>query len=140
MIAVGKVFEFSASHRLHRAEWSDEKNAQVFGKCANPNGHGHNYKLEVSVHGSLHPETSMIMDAALLSKIVEETIFQQVDHKNLDRDVPWLLGKVSTSENLVQAFWDRLSPVINEISQNTASLYEIRLWETSKIFALKRSI
>ncbi len=140
MLAIGKVFEFCASHRLYRPDWSVEQNTRVFGKCANPNGHGHNYKLEVCVHGTPNPETGMVMDASLLSKIVDETIFQHVDHKNLDIDVPWLSGTITTSENLVRAFWERLAPVIRDISTQSASLFEIKLWETSKIFALKRSV
>lgn len=136
MICIGKTFEFSASHRLSRAQWSQEENNRVFGKCANPNGHGHNYKLEVTVCGTQDGATGMVMDASRLTAIIEETILKEVDHKNLDVDVPWLSGSLTTVENIASAFWTRLA---EQLKDENVTLYEIKLWETSRIFALRRA-
>src|SRR5690349_3453313 len=94
-LSLCKTFEFSAAHRLFRPEWSDEQNAKAFGKCANPSGHGHNYRLEVSVSGEIEPLTGMVMDASILQQLVNEVLLDELDHKNLDVDVPWLRGKMS---------------------------------------------
>lgn len=134
MLSLTKSFEFAASHRLHKPEWSDERNAAVFGKCANPNGHGHNYRLEVSVTGQLSPETGMVIDAAKLDEVVTAVILRDVDHSNLDLDVEWLRGQITTSEVLVEAFWSRLSREL-ERQNLPVKLHRIRLWETSRIYA-----
>ena len=137
MIYIGKTFEFSASHRLFRSEWTLEENLKVFGKCANPNGHGHNYKLEVTVCGDTDKITGMVIDASRLTAIIEEILLKEVDHKNLDVDVSWLSGSLTTVENLVCAFWDKL---LGHIKKENASLYEIKLWETSRIYAIRRAM
>lgn len=99
---------FSAAHRLFRPDWSDERNAEVFGHCANPNWHGHNYEIEVTVEGPIAPDTGYVMDLKQLKECVEERVVRDVDHRNLNLDVPWLGGVNPTAENLVVAFWDRL--------------------------------
>ncbi|MCB0359781.1 MAG: 6-carboxytetrahydropterin synthase [Bdellovibrionales bacterium] len=132
VVTIAKTFEFSASHRLFRPEWSDEKNRRIFRKCANENGHGHNYQLEVVVGGSPDPETGMVFDASLLDQLVTEYILAELDHKNLDRDVLWHAGTIASSRNLVLAIWNRLAPALESFP---ASLERIRLWETSRIFA-----
>lgn len=99
---------FSAAHRLHRPEWSEERNAEVFGDCSNPNWHGHNYDLEVTVEGPVDPETGYVMDLKLLKEAVTERVVVDVDHRNLNLEVPWLEGTIPTTENLAVAIWDRI--------------------------------
>ena len=134
MLCLSKSFEFSASHRLGRNAWDEEKNLQVFGKCANKRGHGHNYKLEVVVSGTPDSETGMIIDASRLDDIVQEVIVMQVDHKHLNEDVPWLSEINPTSELIVSAFWDRLAPAIVKEGPNV-ELEKLVLYETSRIYA-----
>jgi len=124
---------FNAAHKLHIAEWSDEKNRQVFGKCSNQNWHGHNYELFVTVAGEPDPVTGFVMDAKLLSTIVKREVVDQVDHSNINLDVAWFpQGMQPTTENLVRVFWQRVEALINE---HGASLYSIRLYETENIYA-----
>jgi 6-pyruvoyltetrahydropterin/6-carboxytetrahydropterin synthase len=135
MVTLTKTFEFAASHRLFRPDWDDEKNRAVFGKCANPNGHGHNYQLEVSVAGEISSETGMVFDAEQLSRIVDELVFNEVDHKNLNRDVEWLAGKITTVEVIAESIWQRLAYALRERNPK-ARLHRIKLWETSRIYAV----
>ncbi|HXG00982.1 MAG TPA: 6-carboxytetrahydropterin synthase, partial [Bacteroidota bacterium] len=90
MVYITRKEHFSASHRLFNEQWSDEKNFEVFGKCANPNGHGHNYEIEVTVAGVPPKETGMVMDLKRLSDIINEEIIERVDHKHLNLDVDFL--------------------------------------------------
>jgi 6-pyruvoyltetrahydropterin/6-carboxytetrahydropterin synthase len=136
MISIAKSFEFAASHRLYRSDWTPEKNQQVFGKCSNPNGHGHNYRLNVTVSGEVNFETGMVMDASKLDAIVMETLIRELDHKHLDMDVPWLKGKLSTIENLIEEFWQKLEPAITAAAP-AAKLKELVLHETSRIYATR---
>jgi len=99
---------FSAAHRLYRPDWSDEANAQVFGDCANPNWHGHNYDLDVTVEGQVDPETGYVMDLKLLRDALEASVVKDVDHRNLNLEVPWLAGINPTTENFVVAIWGRV--------------------------------
>jgi 6-pyruvoyltetrahydropterin/6-carboxytetrahydropterin synthase len=124
---------FSAAHRLYRSDWSDEKNAEVFGACANPNGHGHNYDLEVTVEGPVDPETGMITDMKALKSLIAGEILRQVDHKHLNLDVPFLTQTIPTAENLAVAFWNLLEPKIP-----SGRLHEIRLQETERNVAVVR--
>lgn len=134
-VSIGKTFEFAAAHRLSRPEWSDEKNAQVFGKCAHPHSHGHNYKLEISVEGEPDPITGYVLDAAILSAVVEETVLSKVDHKHLDKDLPWFKDKTSSVENLVNVVWDELNIAFKP---HKVELSEVKIWETGRIFATRR--
>jgi len=99
---------FTAGHRLFRPEWSDERNREVFGRCSNPSGHGHNYVLEVGVRGEIDPETGYVIDLGDLSRILHEAVLDDVDHRNLNTDVPWLTGRIPTTEVLADAIWERL--------------------------------
>lgn len=99
---------FSAAHRLHRAEWSEEHNFEVFGDCANPNWHGHNYELYVTVEAPVDPDTGFVMDLKALKHLVEERVISDVDHKNLNLEVPWLDGIIPSTENVVVAIWHRI--------------------------------
>ena len=97
--------EFCAAYRLYRDDWTPEKNREVYGICASPNGHGHNYTFTTTVKGAVDAETSMVMDYAVLMSIVDKKIVQAVDHLNLNLDIDFLRGIVPTSENLLIAFW-----------------------------------
>lgn len=149
MLTLSKTFRFAAAHRLYRQEWTPEQNQLTFGKCANRNGHGHNYRLEVSVSGEIDPETGMLLDASKLQRIVDEQVLDHLDHKNLDLDVPWLEGKITTVENLVNGIWDRLAPAIavsggsdsgdtdSRRNPRNVRLRKLVLWETERIFATR---
>jgi len=131
-ISLSVSFEFAASHRLFRPDLSDEANKKLYGKCANPNSHGHNYILEVRVSGPLEPETGMVVDAGKLKALVEEEILADVDHKDLNRDTPWLKGKVPTTEVVARAIYERLTGSLSVISRD-ATLESITLQETRRI-------
>jgi 6-pyruvoyltetrahydropterin/6-carboxytetrahydropterin synthase len=100
---------FCAAHRLFRPDWPDQRNAQVFGDCANPNWHGHNYELDVTVEGPVDPETGYVMDLKLLRDALGARVVRDVDHRNLNLEVPWLEGVNPTTENLVVAIWNRMA-------------------------------
>ncbi|OGF58829.1 MAG: 6-pyruvoyl tetrahydrobiopterin synthase [Candidatus Fischerbacteria bacterium RBG_13_37_8] len=117
---------FCAGHRLYDPLLSNEKNAEIFGKCSNPSGHGHNYKLFVTVCGLPDPATGMIIDLTELKNTIEEKLIKLVDHKNLNTDVSFLKGINPTAENLVVKFWEILHEALPEI------LYELTLYETDK--------
>jgi len=133
MIYITRKLEFCASHRLYNPEYSDEKNAEVFGLCNNPNGHGHNYVMEVTVRGEVHPETGMVLDLKALKKLVNEEIILKVDHKNLNVDVPFLKGIIPTAENLAIHFWNAL-----ESRLGSGELHEIKLYESERNFVIYR--
>ncbi len=136
MVSISKAFDFSASHTLSRPEWDAEKNLAVFGKCANPNGHGHNYRLEVVVAGTPDPITGMIIDTSKIGEIVECYILKDLDHRNLNSDVAWLKGIMPTTENLVNQIWERLAAQIAQHS-SVVKLSKIILHETPKIYAIR---
>jgi 6-pyruvoyltetrahydropterin/6-carboxytetrahydropterin synthase len=103
-----RLVHFSAAHRLFRPDWSDERNAAVFGECSNPNWHGHNYELEVTVEGTVDSSTGFVMDLKVLKELVQERVLADVDHKNLNREVSWLEGINPSTENVAVAIWSRL--------------------------------
>jgi 6-pyruvoyltetrahydropterin/6-carboxytetrahydropterin synthase len=106
---------FAAAHRLFRPDWSDEENLEVFGPCANPGGHGHNYVLEVTIGGAVDPKTGMIADLKWLKQVMERHVIDLVDHRNLNADVGFLQGVNPTAENLACAFWRQLAePVLEQ--------------------------
>ena len=116
---------FSAAHRLFKPGLSDEENLKLFGKCSNPNWHGHNYTLEVVVAGEVDPETGFVMDLKELKEIVRDNIISKVDHKNLNLDTDFMKGKIPTSENIVIAIWEELK---NKITRG--KLFSVKLFET----------
>ena len=122
------MVHFSAAHRLYRAEWSDEHNAEVFGDCSNPNWHGHNYELEVTVEGPVDPETGFVMDLKRLKDLVERRVVSDVDHKNLNIEVAWLEGVNPSTENVSVAIWGRL---VGELPDGVR-LAKVMLRETSR--------
>lgn len=121
---------FNAAHRLYNRRFSVKKNKEIFGKCENKHGHGHNYVLEVFVRGVPDPETGFIINLTELKAIIDKEIIQECDHKHLNFDVKWLKNINPTTENLVLAFWDRLK---NKIKKG--ELYKIRLFETENNIA-----
>ena len=125
MVYVTRREIFSASHRLFNPNLSEEENNSLFGKCNNPNGHGHNYTLEVTICGEVNPKTGYLIDLKLLKQIIIDNVINKVDHKNLNLDVDFLAGKIPTAENIAIAVWDELE---NKITNG--KLYSIRLLET----------
>ncbi|AJH16062.1 6-carboxytetrahydropterin synthase [Myroides odoratimimus] len=123
-LTVSRKAHFNAAHRLHRKEWSEEKNQLVFGKCNNPNYHGHNYELIVQVTGELDPETGFVMDLKELSDLIKSEIEENFDHKNLNLDVPEFLELIPTAENIAVVIWQKLRPFINDDKELEVILYE----------------
>jgi 6-pyruvoyltetrahydropterin/6-carboxytetrahydropterin synthase len=116
---------FNAAHRLFRPDWSDEKNQEVFGKCNNPNFHGHNYTLEVWIEGEIDPETGYVIDLKLVKDLVKKEIEERFDHKNLNLDCPEFQSLIPTAENIAVVCYDLLRDKIDSKFKLT-----IRLWET----------
>ena len=129
MVYVTRKAEFSASHRLFNPAWTDQKNAAVFGKCNNPNGHGHNYEVEVTVAGDPPAETGMVIDLKHLADIIDHELVERVDHKHLNHDVDFMKGIIPTAENMAIAFWKILAPKIQE-----GKLVSIKLYESANNF------
>ena len=109
-VTLSRRAHFNAAHRLYRKDWSDQKNDSVFGKCNNPNYHGHNYELIVSVNGDIDPETGYVMDVKILTDIIKDEVEDAFDHKNLNLDVPDFKDLNPTAENIAKARATRLLP------------------------------
>jgi 6-pyruvoyltetrahydropterin/6-carboxytetrahydropterin synthase len=131
MIYITRKEHFNAAHKVFNPEWSDEKNMEVFGKCSNPNWHGHNYVMFVTVKGEPSKETGYVMDLKALSKIINEYVIDKVDHKNFNLDVPFMKGQLATTENIVVAMWNQLD---TPISKAGGKLHSIKLYETENNF------
>jgi 6-pyruvoyltetrahydropterin/6-carboxytetrahydropterin synthase len=127
-VRVTRRLHFAAAHRLGRDDWSDARNAEVFGSCANPNWHGHNYELDVTVAGEVDPGTGFVLDLKVLKELVEARVLAGLDHRNLNLDVGWLAGVNPTTENLVVAIWRRLEGGLPA----GVRLERIVLWETPR--------
>jgi len=122
--AVIRKEHFNAAHRLYNSSWSDEKNDQVFGKCNNPNFHGHNYELFVKLIGEPDPETGYVYDMKKLSDIIREEITEKFDHRNLNQDVPEFIGLNPTAENIARVIWKKLRVRIDPKYDLKVTLYE----------------
>jgi len=127
MIYITRKVHFNAAHRMHNPSWDEAKNKEVFGPCNNPNGHGHNYELEITICGEPNPETGYIIDLRDLNTIIEQKILAQVDHRHLNHDVPFMQGIIPSSENFAMAIWQQL-----EAALPTGRLYAVRLYETPR--------
>ena len=127
MIYITRRERFSAAHRMFREDWSDEENYKVFGKCSNPNWHGHDYVLYVTVRGEISEGIGYFMNITTLKEIIKEKIIDKVDHKNLNVEVGFMQGRIATSENLVVAIWDELKPAVEK---EGVSLHCIKIGET----------
>ena len=112
IVRVTRRLHFSAGHRLNNPELPDAENREVYGLCNNPSGHGHNYGLEVTLRGEVDERTGYVFDLKRLKQVVEETILGDLDHANLNVDVPWLEGVIPTAENLAVSIWRRLEGVL----------------------------
>lgn len=130
MVYLTRVEHFNAAHKLFNPNWSREKNEAVFGVCANENWHGHNFDLYVTVKGEPDTDTGFIMDVKKLSRLIKEHVTDKLDHKNLNLDVPFLKGKMCSTENLAVGIWNELIPHLPEQVQ----LHCIKLYETPRIF------
>lgn len=133
MIFLTRRATFSASHYYWNPAWTEEKNQQVFGRCANRNGHGHNYTLEVTVAGEVDPVTGFVVDLKWLKSVMEREVLDAWDHRNLNLDVPEFGTAIPTTENLAIAAWKRLEPAVT--AAGGAQLSRIRVYETPEIFA-----
>ncbi|MEY2635541.1 MAG: 6-pyruvoyltetrahydropterin synthase [Bacteroidota bacterium] len=131
MVYVIRKEHFNAAHRLFNPAWSEEKNHEVFGPCANNNWHGHNFELIVTVKGIPDTDTGFVYDLKQLGDLIKAEIIDKVDHKNLNLDVDFMFGKLASCEILVMEFWKILAPKIKETSE-TATLHKIHLIETNK--------
>lgn len=116
---------FNAAHRLFNSDWSDEKNMEVFGKCSNPNYHGHNYVLETWVEGEIDPETGFVIDLKKLKDLIRNEITERFDHRNLNLDCPEFINLKPTAENIAVVIWNTLRSKLDE-KYNLS----VRLWET----------
>lgn len=123
-IAIVRCEHFNAAHRLHNPHWSDEKNKAIFGKCNNPNYHGHNYDLEVKVIGEIDSDTGYVMDAKVLSDLIEDKIIKRFDHKNLNLDTEEFKNLNPTAENIAVVIYDLLRAAIEPNLEVKIKLYE----------------
>ena len=135
MLYITRKVTFSAAHRLHNLKLSDKENKYIYGECNNPNGHGHNYVLEVTVRGNVPDKTGMVIDLKDLKKIITENIIEKVDHKYLNKDVDFMSDIIPTAENLVIQFWKILKKALLE---NNTELYELKLYETENNIVVYR--
>ena len=133
MVYLTRRTTFSAAHRLWSNHLTEEENIALYDKCANPNGHGHNYILDVTVRGNPEPRTGMVLNLTDLKQVINEHVIDWVDHKHLNYDVPWLEGSIPTTEMLVIKFWERLEGALPQ-----GLLYEVKLYETDNNIASYR--
>lgn len=127
MIYVTRKEHFNAAHRVYNPNWSEEKNLEVFGKCAHQHWHGHNFELHVTVKGTVNPDTGFVIDLKKLKDIIRDSIIEKLDHRNLNLDVDFLSGKMASTENLAIGIWDELYPLLEAPNHK---LHAIRLYET----------
>jgi 6-pyruvoyltetrahydropterin/6-carboxytetrahydropterin synthase len=121
---------FNAAHKLYNPAWTKEKNVEVFGKCANENWHGHNFEIYVTIKGTPDPDTGFLFDVKKLSLIIKEYVIEALDHKNLNVDVPFMAGKLCSTENLAYEIWHQLLPHI----PGQVKLHCVKLCETPRIY------
>lgn len=129
MIFLTRHEHFNAAHKLYNPDWSEEKNTEVFGKCANANWHGHNYELMVTIKGEVNRETGFLMDAKKLSDILQTYVCEKLDHRNLNIDVDFMKDKLASTENLAMAIWDQIVPHLPQ----GVYLHCVKLYETPRI-------
>jgi 6-pyruvoyltetrahydropterin/6-carboxytetrahydropterin synthase len=127
MIYLTRRERFCAAHRMYRPDWSDEQNTRVFGKCANPNWHGHNYVMWVTIKGEPSPETGFVMNLNVLKQIINDKVICILDHRNINLEVSFMQGKIATTENLAMAIWKELEPTVTATG---AQLHCIKIEET----------
>ncbi|MBC34738.1 MAG: 6-pyruvoyl tetrahydrobiopterin synthase [Bacteroidetes bacterium] len=131
MIHITRRERFNAAHRLFREDYTDEQNLDVFGKCSNPNWHGHNYHLFVTVKGDINKDTGFLVNLKDLSRIINDYVIEHVDHKNINLEVEFMKGKLASTENLAIAIWNQLEEPVSELG---AQLHKIKLFESENNF------
>lgn len=135
MIYVTRKEHFNAAHRLHNPEKSDSWNQEVFGKCNHPNWHGHNYTLEVTVAGYVHPDTGYVIDLGNLKGIIYNRVISKCDHRNLNLDVDFIKGVIPSTENLARLFFEQMAGDIEQNCPAGGKLYAVKLFETENNIA-----
>jgi 6-pyruvoyltetrahydropterin/6-carboxytetrahydropterin synthase len=131
MIFITRRERFNAAHRLFKKEYSDEKNLEVFGKCSNPNWHGHNYELFVTVKGEIDEDTGFLINLKTLSKIIREKVIEKLDHKNINLEVDFMSGKMASTENLTVEIWKQLEKPVADLG---ARLHCVKVYESENNF------
>lgn len=126
-VYISRKAHFNAAHRVYNPAWTDAKNAEVFGKCANPYMHGHNFELEVTLCGTPNPDTGFVYDLKKLKEIIELHVIEKLDHKNLNEEVDFLKGKIPSTEHIAIGIWEILRTIFPE-----GMLYNVRLYETPR--------
>jgi 6-pyruvoyltetrahydropterin/6-carboxytetrahydropterin synthase len=129
MIYLTRKCEFSASHYYHNPEFTPEENRRIFGKCNNPNGHGHNYTLELTVKGEVNPKSGFVVDLKDLKEILNREVLDVMDHRFLNKEVPEFAKEIPTTENIAISIWRRLQSTLN-----VAELHRVRVYETPDLF------
>ena len=132
MLHITRKEHFNAAHRLFREDYDDAMNMEVFGKCSNPNWHGHNYTLYITVAGEINPATGFVINLKDLSILIREKITEKIDHKNINLEVDFMQGKMASTEVLTVAIWNELE---DEIKKLGANLFCVKLYETENNFA-----
>lgn len=132
MIYITRRERFNAAHRLFRQDFTDEQNLEVFGKCSNPNWHGHNYELFVTVKGEIDESTGFLLNLKKLSKVIREKIISKLDHKNINLEVDFMQGKLASTENLAVGIWEELEKIILSLG---AELHRIKVSESENNYA-----
>jgi len=127
MILVTRKAHFNAAHKLWNPQWDQARNEEVFGKCANKHWHGHNFELWVTVAGEVDPDTGFVVDLKWLKKIIEDRVIEPLDHSNINLDVPFMQGRMASTENLAMAIWDQLWETLQPPRYR---LYSLQLFET----------
>lgn len=127
MVFITRRERFNAAHRLFRKDWNDEKNEAVFGKCSNPNWHGHNYELFVTIKGEVNPEVGYLVDLKELGNLIRSLVIDKVDHRNLNIEVDFMQGLIASTENIAIAIWNELDEPVKKLG---AALHCVRLCET----------
>jgi 6-pyruvoyltetrahydropterin/6-carboxytetrahydropterin synthase len=129
MVYLTRHEHFNAAHKLYNPNWTEEKNVEVFGKCANSNWHGHNYELIITIKGQVNQDTGFLMDVKVLSGILQQYVCEKLDHKNLNMDVDFMAGKLASTENLAIAIWQQIVPHLPA----GVALHCVKLYETPRI-------
>jgi len=129
MVYLTRHEHFNAAHKLYNPNWTEEKNVEVFGKCANSNWHGHNYELIITIKGNVNQDTGFLMDVKVLSGILQKYVCEKLDHKNLNLDVDFMAGKLASTENLAIAIWHQIVPHLPV----GVALHCVKLYETPRI-------
>jgi 6-pyruvoyltetrahydropterin/6-carboxytetrahydropterin synthase len=132
MIFITRRERFNAAHRLFRTDFSDQKNSEVFGKCSNPNWHGHNYELFVTIKGNINPETGFLVNLKTLSELIQKTVIIKLDHKNINLEVDFMNGKFASTENLAVEIWNQLKKGVLSLG---AELHCVKVSESENNFA-----